>query len=113
VLMIVKLSVRLEWYPARAPLPQFASTGNAELCTVGALTLPHFRREVVVRPNQVIVVALAVAASFATSVFAAQAPGTRSAAGERFQVACIKAVRPTLVTTIDALKKGDMSKAKG
>jgi tetratricopeptide (TPR) repeat protein len=62
--------------------------------------------------TQVTVVALGVVASFASSVFAAQAPGTRPAAGERFEVTSIKAVRPTLVNTIDALKKGDTSKAK-
>ena len=41
---------------------------------------------------------------------AAQAPGTRPAAGGRFEVTSIKAVRPTLVNTIDALKKGDTAK---
>jgi hypothetical protein len=60
----------------------------------------------------VTVVALGVVASFATGVFATQAPGTRAAAGERFEVTSIKAVRPTLANTIDALKKGDTAKAK-
>jgi len=56
--------------------------------------------------------ALGLVASVATSVFAAQAPPARPAAGQRFEVASIKAVRPTLVNTIDALKKGDLAKAK-
>jgi hypothetical protein len=58
------------------------------------------------------VVALGVVASGAASVFGAQAPATRSAPGQRFEVTSIKAVRPTLVNTIDALKKGDTAKAK-
>ena len=55
-------------------------------------------------------VAFGIMASLATSAFAAQAP--RVAGGERFEVTSIKAVRPTLVNTIDALKKGDTAKAK-
>lgn len=62
--------------------------------------------------TQVVVVAGAVIASVAGSGFAAQAPGRRAAAGERFEVTSIKAVRPTLVNTIDALKKGDVAKAQ-
>ena len=57
-------------------------------------------------------VAFGLAVTCATSVFGAQAPTTRSAGGERFEVTSIKAVRPTLVSTIDALKKGDTAKAK-
>jgi hypothetical protein len=62
--------------------------------------------------TQVSVAALGLVASLATSVFAAQAPATRPAGGQRFEVTSIKAVRPTLVNTIDALKKGDTVKAK-
>ena len=62
--------------------------------------------------TQSTMVAFSVVASFATSVFAAQAPAARPAGGERFEVTSIKAVRPTLVNTIDALKKGDTDKAK-
>ena len=62
--------------------------------------------------TQVTVVALGVVASFAAGVFATQAPGARVDAAERFEVTSIKAVRPTLVKTIDALKKGDTAKAK-
>jgi tetratricopeptide (TPR) repeat protein len=62
--------------------------------------------------TQVTVVALVVVASFATSVSGAQAPVARPAAGQRFEVTSIKAVRPALVNTIDALKKGDIAKAK-
>jgi tetratricopeptide (TPR) repeat protein len=36
----------------------------------------------------------------------------QAAAGERYEVTSIKRVRPTLVNTIDALKKGDVAKAK-
>jgi hypothetical protein len=63
------------------------------------------------KPTRVSVV-LGVVASLATSVFAGQAPATRPAPGQRFEVTSIKAVRPTLVNTIDALKKGDTAKAK-
>ena len=35
-----------------------------------------------------------------------------TAAGERFEISSIKAVRPTLVTTIAALEQRDLSKAK-
>jgi hypothetical protein len=61
---------------------------------------------------QTTVVALGVLASVATNVFAAQAQSRKPGAGERFEVASIKAVRPTLVSTIDALKKGNTQKAK-
>jgi tetratricopeptide (TPR) repeat protein len=62
--------------------------------------------------THVTVVALAMVVTFAIGVFAAQAPDTRSTAGERFEVTRIKALRPMLVNTIDALKKGDTAKAK-
>jgi tetratricopeptide (TPR) repeat protein len=59
-----------------------------------------------------VIVACGIVASLATSVFAGQAPITRSTGGERFEVTSIKGVRPTLVNTIDALKKGDITNAK-
>src|ERR1700733_2538264 len=43
---------------------------------------------------------------------AAQSPTYAQAPGERFEVAGIKAVRPTLVDTIAALQQGDVAKAK-
>ncbi|MEP7304373.1 MAG: hypothetical protein ABJA98_02535 [Acidobacteriota bacterium] len=55
-----------------------------------------------------VIVACGIAASFATAGFAAQ----QAAAGQRYEVTSIKRVRPTLVNTIDALKKGDVAKAK-
>jgi hypothetical protein len=55
---------------------------------------------------------VAVATTVAASVFAGQAPSARPAGGERFEVASIKAVRPTLVRTIDALKKADTAAAE-
>ena len=55
-----------------------------------------------------VIVACAIAASCATAGFAAQ----QAAAGERYEVTSIKRVRPTLVNTIDALKKGDVPTAK-
>jgi hypothetical protein len=39
-------------------------------------------------------------------------PGQAPAADERFEVSSIKAVKPTLLATADAVKKGDISKAK-
>jgi hypothetical protein len=57
------------------------------------------------------VVAAIVLASVAIGLSAAPAAQTRAAA-ERFEVTSIKAVRPTLVSTVDALKKGDIAKAK-
>ena len=42
---------------------------------------------------------------------AGQAPAAR-AGGERFEVSSIKAVRPTLVNTVAALKRGDVAGAK-
>ena len=42
---------------------------------------------------------------------AGQAPAARTG-GERFEVSSIKAVRPTLVNTVAALKKGDIAGAK-
>lgn len=64
------------------------------------------------KPIRVTLVALGVVAGVAGSVSAAQAPATKPAAGKRFEVTSIKAVRPTLVNTIDALKKGNIAKAK-
>jgi tetratricopeptide (TPR) repeat protein len=61
--------------------------------------------------TQLAVVALIVV-GIGGGVFAAQAGGSRPASGERFEVTSIKAVRPTLVNTVDALKKGDVAKAK-
>src|SRR5207344_3038415 len=55
-----------------------------------------------------VIVAWAIAAGCATAGFAAQ----KAAAEERFEVTSIKRVRPTLVHTIDALKKGDVATAK-
>jgi len=52
-------------------------------------------------------IAFGIAVSVATSVFAGQAPSARPASGERFEVTSIKAIRPTLVRTVDALKKAD------
>jgi tetratricopeptide (TPR) repeat protein len=54
------------------------------------------------------IVAFGIVASLAASGFAGQAP---PAGGERFEVTSIKAVRPTLVRTVDALKKGDTAAA--
>jgi high-affinity iron transporter len=51
----------------------------------------------------------------ALSVVTALVPGgfaVQPAAAERFEVTSIKAVRPTLVDTVDALKKNDVAKAK-
>src|SRR4051794_15108507 len=76
------------------------------------LACPEFRKEVVMKLLQRIVVAFGVVASLTTSIFAAQAPAPRVTVGERFEVTSIKAVRPTLVNTIEALKKGDTAKAK-
>lgn len=59
-----------------------------------------------------VIVAFGVLAIVATSVVAAQAPVTRSGGEKRFEVTSIKDVRPTLVNTIDALKKGDLANAK-
>ena len=58
------------------------------------------------------IVAVTVVTGVATGLFAAQAPLTRPAGAERFEVTSIKAVRPTLVKTIDALKKKDLPGAK-
>ena len=58
------------------------------------------------------IVAFGIVASLATSVSAGQAPAARPAGGERFEVTSIKAVRPTLVRTVDALKKGDTAAAE-
>src|SRR5436190_10411563 len=55
-----------------------------------------------------LLVACAMATGCATAGLAAQ----QAAAGERYEVTSIKAVRPTLVNTIDALKKGDTATAK-
>ena len=55
-----------------------------------------------------VIVACAIAAGWATAGFAAQ----KAAAGERYEVTSIKRVRPTLVNTLDALKKGDVARAK-
>jgi tetratricopeptide (TPR) repeat protein len=55
-----------------------------------------------------VIVACAIVASCATPGFVAQ----QAAAGERYEVTSIKRVRPTLVQTIDALKKGDVARAK-
>jgi len=47
------------------------------------------------------------------AAYAGQAPAARaSAGGERFEISSIKAVRPTLVNTVAALKKGDIAGAK-
>ena len=62
--------------------------------------------------TQSTVVAVGIAASLATSVFAGQAPATRPSGGERFEVTAIKTVRPALVRTVDALKKGDTAAAE-
>ena len=59
--------------------------------------------------NRAVVIALAIGVGLATGA-AAQAPASRS--GERFEVTAIKAVRPNLVNTVDAVKKGDLAKAK-
>src|SRR4051794_30731465 len=51
----------------------------------------------------------------AFGVVTALAPGgfaVQSSAAERFEGTSIKAVRPTLVNTVDALKKGNVAKAK-
>src|SRR4029078_5538534 len=61
------------------------------------------------RPNTA---AFGIGASLATTVFAGQAPAARPATAERFEVTSIKAVRPTLVRTVDALKKGDTAAAE-
>ena len=52
--------------------------------------------------------------SMGTGVYAGQtsAPATRATGSERFEIFSIKAVRPTLVNTIAALKKGDIAGAK-
>ncbi len=55
-----------------------------------------------------VVVACGIGASGATTAFAAG----QAAAVERYEVASIKRVRPTLVNTIDALKKGDAARAR-
>jgi hypothetical protein len=58
--------------------------------------------------TQSTIVAFGIVASLATSGFAGQAP---PAGGERFEVTSIKAVRPTLARTVDALKKSDTAAA--
>jgi tetratricopeptide (TPR) repeat protein len=58
------------------------------------------------------ILAFGIVASLSTSVFAGQAPPARPAGGERFEVTSIKGVRPTLVRTVDALKKGDAAAAE-
>ena len=58
-----------------------------------------------------IAVAFGIAAGISTGVVGAQAPSAPKG-GERFEVTSIKAVRPTLVTTIEALKRGDTAKAR-
>ena len=58
------------------------------------------------------IVAFGIVASVATSLFAGQASAVRPAGGERFEVTSIKAVRPTLVRTVDVLKKGDIAAAE-
>jgi hypothetical protein len=58
------------------------------------------------------IVAVTVVTGVATGLFAAQAALTRPAGAERFELTSIKAVRPTLLNTVDALKKGDVGKAK-
>jgi hypothetical protein len=45
-------------------------------------------------------------------ISAAQAPADRARGTERFEVSSLKAVRPTLVNTVAALKKGDAAGAK-
>jgi hypothetical protein len=57
------------------------------------------------------VVAAGVVVSVAIGLSTAPGAQTRPAA-ERFEVTSIKAVRPTLVNTIDALKRGDVGRAK-
>ena len=47
-----------------------------------------------------------------TGARAQAAPKAQTAAKDRFEVASIKAVRPSLVNTIEALKKGDVAGAK-
>ena len=52
-------------------------------------------------------------ALFTTLTIISQAGQASAQAGaERFEVSSIKAVRPTLVNTVDALKKGDVAAAK-
>jgi tetratricopeptide (TPR) repeat protein len=48
----------------------------------------------------------------AVGASAAQAPAARARGTERFEVSGLKAVRPTLVNTVAALKKGDVAGAK-
>src|SRR5438477_11199321 len=48
----------------------------------------------------------------AVGASAAQAPAARARGGERFEVSSLKAVRPMLVNTVAALKKGDAAGAK-
>jgi tetratricopeptide (TPR) repeat protein len=55
-----------------------------------------------------VIMACGIAACSATASLAAE----QAAAGERYEVASIKRVRPTLVNTIDALKKGDAARAR-
>jgi len=43
---------------------------------------------------------------------AAQAPAARSTGADRFEVTSIKAVRPALASTLEALKKGDVARAR-
>ena len=43
---------------------------------------------------------------------AAIASASHCYAADRFEVSAIKAVRPTLVNTVSALKRGDVAKAK-
>jgi hypothetical protein len=54
-----------------------------------------------------VLIAFAIVAGFAIG-----AGGQRAAGAERFEVASIKAVRPTLVKTIEALRKGNIRQAK-
>ena len=58
------------------------------------------------------IVACGMLAIVATRMISAQAPVAPNGSERRFEVTSIKGVRPTLVNTIDALKRGDVAKAK-
>jgi len=64
------------------------------------------------RLSYFIFAALLTVASGVSSVSSAAAASPQSAGAERFEVLSVKEVRPALVNTVAALKKGDVAEAK-
>jgi len=59
-----------------------------------------------------VVIGIAIVTSVAAQAASPQRSAAQAAAGQRFEVTSIKAVRPTLVSTVDSLKNGDVAKAR-